>query len=397
MMGQGALSNGIEGTLRQTRRTLTPASGSTNLSGIIYFSMATSNVAVTNNPFALPSPVTTPARPFAEFASGLTTGRSVNGLTRYEPAGLTPIFAEAAQIPVFPWKAQPTKGHIMGFARLPDNTALDTVPVTVQKIDTGATRSAATDGGGFYGAVDLVPGQYLVKAVHGQNRLYSCVATVTPGLVTTADLRVETTAPSTTPTLSSPSPMGTNGWYVDNVEISLNAEDDCSGVASTEYSLDNGATWQPYNGSFIVSQEGATVVLYRSTDRAGNTESMVSTTVLIDKTAPTVTLSADPSRISPPNGKPVTVNLSGAGTDAVSGLLQVSYVVTDEYGAPLGVPTRALSGNSANWLDRLVVEARRRGDDRDGRLYQVQATVTDAAGHTATATVNIVVAHDQRP
>ena len=46
VMGQGALSNAIEGTLRQTRRTLTPTGG-TNLSGIIFFSMATSNIAVT--------------------------------------------------------------------------------------------------------------------------------------------------------------------------------------------------------------------------------------------------------------------------------------------------------------------------------------------------------------
>ncbi|HEV2766013.1 MAG TPA: family 10 glycosylhydrolase, partial [Pyrinomonadaceae bacterium] len=44
LMGQGAANNAIEGTLRQTRRTLTPAAG-TNLSGIIFFSMATSNIA----------------------------------------------------------------------------------------------------------------------------------------------------------------------------------------------------------------------------------------------------------------------------------------------------------------------------------------------------------------
>ncbi|HEX8686904.1 MAG TPA: family 10 glycosylhydrolase, partial [Pyrinomonadaceae bacterium] len=50
MMGQGAANNAVEGTLRQTRRTLTPASGASNLSGIIYFSMATSNIAVANNP-----------------------------------------------------------------------------------------------------------------------------------------------------------------------------------------------------------------------------------------------------------------------------------------------------------------------------------------------------------
>ncbi|MFN2510313.1 MAG: hypothetical protein ABR568_02580 [Pyrinomonadaceae bacterium] len=37
VMGQGAFLNAIEGTLRQTRRTVTPAAGM-NLSGIIFFS-----------------------------------------------------------------------------------------------------------------------------------------------------------------------------------------------------------------------------------------------------------------------------------------------------------------------------------------------------------------------
>lgn len=397
MMGQGALNNAIEGNLRQTRRTLTPAGG-TNLSGIVYFSMATSNILVTNNPFAIPVPVTTPARPFAEFAAGLTTGKSVNGATLYEPAGLTPIFGEAALIPTFPWKTAPVKGHLMGIAELNDDTPLDTAAVTVTNLDTNTVaRTGATDGGGFYGAVDLEPGKYLAKAVQGANTLYSCAVNVAPGLVTTADMKVETTAPVTTAILTSPSPLGQNGWYVDDVTFNLGATDDCTGVAATEYSLDNGATWQPFTGSFVITAEGTTTVLSRSTDRAGNTETPVVTTVLIDKTAPTITLTATPSRIFPPNGKPVTVKLTGAGTDAVSGLQSVSYVVTDEYGTVLGVPTRSLNGNSANWLDQLIVEARRNGDDRDGRVYTVTATITDAAGHTATTTVSIVVAHDQRP
>ena len=395
MMGQGALNNAIEGNLRQTRRTLTPTGG-TNLSGIVYFSMATSNIAVTNNPFAIPAPVTTPARPFAEFAAGLTTGKSVNGATLYEPAGLTPIFEQAALIPTFPWKTAPVKGHIMGEARLPDNTPLDTAAVTITNLDTNATRTGATDGGGFYGGVDLEPGQYLVKAVQGQNTLYSCAATVAPGLVTTANLQTETTAPVTTATLTSPSPMGQNGWYVDDVTVNLAGSDDCTGVASTEYSLDGGATWLPFAGSFVITAEGSTTVLTRSTDRAGNTETPVSVVVMIDKTAPQITLSANPSRIFPPNGKPVTVRLTGAGQDAVSGLAQVTYTVTDEYGTPLAIPTRSLSGNSANWLDQLIVEARRNGDDRDGRVYTVTATITDAAGLTTTTSVNIIVPHDNR-
>src|SRR5262245_8559684 len=109
-----------------------------------------------------------------------------------------------------------------------------------------------------------------------------------------------------------------------------------------------------------------------------------------------ISLSADPSVIWPPNGKTVPVTISGAGADAVSGLAGVSYVVIDEYGLPLGVPSRLLGGGSATWADQLAVEASRNGYDLDGRVYQALATLTDVAENTATATAIIRVPHDQR-
>ncbi len=112
--------------------------------------------------------------------------------------------------------------------------------------------------------------------------------------------------------------------------------------------------------------------------------------------APTVTLSANPATIWPPNGQSVQVTIAGEGADAVSGLATVSYAVTDEYGAPLSIAPRTLAGNSAEWAEALTVEASRRGDDRDGRLYRVTAPLTDQAGNTATATADIVVPHDRR-
>ena len=52
----------------------------------------------------------------------------------------------------------------------------------------------------------------------------------------------------------------------------------------------------------------------------------------------------------------------------------------------LGILSRSLRGASATWADQLAVEARRRGYDLDGRVYQVAATLADEAGNTATAT-----------
>ncbi len=235
----------------------------------------------------------------------------------------------------------------MGFARRTDNTPLDTATVTIKNLDNGTTRTTASDGGGFYGGVDLGPGQYLVKAELGQDVLYSCVAGVTPGQVTTANVGVENTAPVTASALNPAAPNGLNGWYISDVELSLSATDECSGVERTEFSTDGGSTWQPYTGTIVLSQEGTTTVLYRSVDRAGNIEGAGSTTVKIDKSAPTVQVAAAPSRIWPPNGKAVNVTLSANGSDAVSGLFRVTYVVTDEYGTPLGIAPRNLSGSSA--------------------------------------------------
>ena len=193
VMGQGAFLNSIEGTLRQVRRTLMPDSAGRSHSGVIFFSMATSDVAVTANPFSIPPGQNTPDRPFAEFAAGLTTGRSVDGATLYEDPATnpTPIFQATASIPVLPWKANPAFGHLMGLAKRADDTPLDTATVTFENLDTHDTRTGTTDGGGFFGAVDLPPGPYLVKVESGADVLYSCVANVTAGAVTTASMAAE--------------------------------------------------------------------------------------------------------------------------------------------------------------------------------------------------------------
>jgi uncharacterized lipoprotein YddW (UPF0748 family) len=388
MIGQGASVNAIEGSLRQTRRTLTPASGPTNLSGIIFFSMATSNIAVTNNPFAIP-PANTPARPFAEFASALTTGKSVNGATLYEPAGMTPIFNDPAPIPIFSWKIAPSLGHMKGEARQPDNTGYDTAAVTIENLDSHATRTSATDGGGFFGAVDLTPGSYRAQVAG----LYFCFS-VTPGLVANAQL--DQLAPETSLIVAPAIPNGQNGWYITHPTVTLNASDNCSGVTTTEYSTDGGQNWQTYSGSFVISSEGTTTVLYRATDRAGNTETPKSIILKVDTGAPVLTLSATPAVIWPANNQIVNVAIDGTGTDSVSGLASVSYDITDEYGAPINLPLRTLTGSSTSWSEALAVEARREGTDKDGRTYVVVATLTDVAGNSASATIRIVVPHDQR-
>ena len=82
----------------------------------------------------------------------------------------------------------------------------------------------------------------------------------------------DTTQPTTSATLTGT--KGSDGWYTTSVTVTLVAADgaDGSGVAKTEYSLDN-VTWQTYAAPFVVNIDGKSTVYFRSTDTAGNVES----------------------------------------------------------------------------------------------------------------------------
>lgn len=198
ILGQAVYLNAIEGSLRQTRRSLQPSALGNMAAGTIFYNMNTSNVAVTGNPFRLPSAGNTPVRLFPEFASAYKTGRSVDGVTLYEPASLTPLYGDIAFIPAFPWKDNPQVGHIKGIIRGVGGDVVDTGAVTITRIS-GADEApgkrsvtTATDGNGFYGGVDLAPGTYRVAVTPVREGLYvhQCPVYVAPGQVSTWDFTV---------------------------------------------------------------------------------------------------------------------------------------------------------------------------------------------------------------
>lgn len=117
---------------------------------------------------------------------------------------------------------------------------------------------------------------------------------------------------------------GTNGWFRSTVNIFLSAFDNNqSGVASTFYSVDGGAT-QTFAGNISINTQGVHQVQFWSVDRAGNTEAQQSATVKIDSTAPTVVHSLSGVL----NGlgyytSPVQVTLTAS--DNLSGVANVFY------------------------------------------------------------------------
>ncbi|MGA7606123.1 MAG: Ig-like domain-containing protein, partial [Anaerolineales bacterium] len=100
---------------------------------------------------------------------------------------------------------------------------------------------------------------------------------------TSPAIHVDTTPPVITFTPTGT--LGSNGWYTSNVSLAIAATDATSGVATLEYSMDNGLTWPTYTGPIPLS-DGTYTIEARSTDNAGN-QSTDSTTVKVDTTPPT--------------------------------------------------------------------------------------------------------------
>jgi uncharacterized lipoprotein YddW (UPF0748 family) len=408
--GLGNYLNGVEGTLVQARRGLGRAPFNMSLApadGVLFYALGnttpgstanSTSAAVTLNPFSYPvAGVTTPKRTNVDFFSAVTTSANAAGTVLFEDPGNGPLFTVPLATPDMPWKSAPTQGHVMGFARLPGGTPLDGGALTITALSTGASRTAPkTDGGGFYGGVGLAPGSYRARVEHGSVRLDVCRFDIAAGRVTSADARLDAAAPSTTGTIDPGAPLGDNGWYVGDVRLFLTAEDDCSGVARTEYSVDGGETWQAYAGAILLTSEGTARLAYRSVDDAGNVETASALDVRIDKTDPSVSLTSDHHLLWPADGRIVQVTLSGSAADETSGLAGVSYALVDEYGSSLGIEPRLLEGGAATWSDVIGLMARRDGIDFDGRQYTIVATVRDAAGRMASATVGVLVPHDRR-
>ena len=203
----------------------------------------------------------------------------------------------------------------------------------------------------------------------------------------------DVTAPVTVAAVSGN--LGDNGFYTGPVTVRLSATDpdDAASTLVTQYSL-NGSPF--VNGTSIpLTADGSDTIRFRSIDPAGNIENANTLVVNIDRTAPTLSVSANPTRLWPPNGKLVPVTVTGTVGDNFFGVgSTVTYRVRDEYGRvqPRGTATVAPNGTFSFTVD---LQAARRGFDRNDRQYTILVTAVDQAGNSTTETVRVTVPHDQ--
>jgi hypothetical protein len=208
--------------------------------------------------------------------------------------------------------------------------------------------------------------------------------------------------PPTTVAILSPNPNA-NGWNNTSVTVTLNSADNepgGTGVKQIQWSLTGAQigsnTVLSGTTTVTISAEGTTTLIYFGTDNAGNIETAKSITVKIDKTPPVITASANPPVLWPPNGKMVNVTVFGMMADSLSGVNPTTalFAVKDAYGLVQPAGLVNLSSNGT-YSFTISLEARRNGQDMNGRLYAIMVGARDNAGNANLATTTVIVPHDQ--
>lgn len=219
---------------------------------------------------------------------------------------------------------------------------------------------------------------------------------------TSVTINIDKTPPATSITLTGE--LGQNGWYKSDVQVTLTATDNQggSGIAKTEYSLDNEVTWNLYSSPFIVSSEGINNIKYKSTDKADNLENINPLEIKIDKTAPQITINTPADGALYSLNQTVLANWSVV--DPVSGVA----TTTPPNGSPIdtasiGVKTFSVSAtdNAGNQADQTVtyfvhyvcggilqpINADGSSIFKGGRSVPVKFQLTDATGGYVTDAV----------
>ena len=168
---------------------------------------------------------------------------------------------------------------------------------------------------------------------------------------TSTPVKIDKTAPATGISGTS------NNWVNGDVTVSLSATDNLSGIASTSYSVDGGATQT--GTSFTLGTEGIHTITFFSTDRAGNAEAPNSATVKIDKTAPTISHVFTP--LSYTDGAWINQDVT------------VTFACADQGGSGVATCSQPVTKTA------------------EGAGQQVVGTATDGAGNSATDTAVVSI------
>ena len=200
----------------------------------------------------------------------------------------------------------------------------------------------------------------------------------------TFTVRPDSAAPTTTDNTAS---IG-NAWKNTNQTVTLTPSDGTgSGVAAT-YRTTNGSTpttSSPTGTAVALTSDGVYTIKYFSVDNLSNTEAVqtASTQIRIDKTAPTVTMTAPPASIR--NGQALTATAS----DGSSGVASVTYL----YCAGAACTPNTTIGTSTTGPSYSTTWSAQPADGP----YQLLARATDVAGNVTDSAKRSVTVDNSAP
>lgn len=313
-------------------------------------------------------------------AGGLTSGSVF-------PIGTTPIDCTATN----------TGGIATAPTHLFDVRVADTQAPRLtlpSPVTAGATGAAGANVVWAATAVDLVDGAVQVACEPASGTMFpigstsvTCRAADRAGNLATGSFAV-TVADLEAPVLALPAPIvaAATGSSGASVAWVASAADQVDAVPVV--------TCDPASGS--VFRIGVTPVTCTAADAAGNVAAASFTVTVVDITPPVeLTAVVNPAVLWPPDGRTVTVVVSGVAVDNESGAARIHWTVLDEYRLVEPSGEVVLTGNGG-YSFQVPLVAERRGNDKDGRHYTIRITVRDAAGNgRVPANPPVVNVHDQ--
>jgi hypothetical protein len=306
-----------------------------------------------------------------------STDRAANGAGWYKDGVTVSFLAEDERSGIDTFTAPQKLGEganqsVTGTAKdVAGNSADDTVAgIDIDETApslSGSTTSDPNAAGWYHGDVTVhwvasdalsgldgaAPADETIKA---EGNALSASATVSDNAgnektATVDGIRIDRTAPTTSVDTTE---LPESGWYTDDLQVSLDAHDNLSGVAKTYYTVDGGPA-QQYTGPFSHGLDGKHEIAFWSVDKAGNAEKAGSIEVRVDRAKPTI---------------------AGARTPAANGFgwnngdVVVSFDCDD---ADSGIADCSPAATTLS---------------NEGAGQKVNGVATDVAGNTASATVD---------